>query len=649
MKHALALLLVTLTHFSLLGQNEPSDSTQTNPRLLNMVVVTATRTPRLLMEVPVVTRIITEQDIKNADVPTLQDLLQTELPGIEFTYAMNQQVSLNMQGFGGNSVLFLVDGERLAGETLDNIDYSRLNLDAVQRVEIIKGAASSLYGSNAVGGVVNLITRTTDRPWSLHLGSRISSLKDRHHYGSFGIKRQRWNSLTDLHYIDAAAVHLSDTGDLRTLFANSSFNASERFHINMSDKMTITGRAGYFFRQREKSEEADDRYRDFSAGLKGDFELGQNSDLMISYAFDQYDKSDYSVASRLDVRNYSNVQHTFRTLCNHTVKSPSDTAVILGSLTFGGDLMRDYLMSYQFTDGNHTQYTADAFAQWDWLPTSRLNIVAALRYDYYSEATMSHLSPKVNLMYKLPQVNFRVGYANGFRAPTLKEMFMNFDMANIFIIYGNPDLRPEVSDNLNASVEWSHNQYNFTCMAFHNHVKNRITTFWNQERNGMVYSNMSPVSITGLDISLAMHWSNGLGLRLSYILTHESPEEDGMRASATRPHTATLCIDYSRDWCLGHTTLALNGRLLSSVTCDEYTSYSNLSQFEEITYPGYTLWRLTLRHSFSRGVYLNATVDNLFNYRPDYYYNNSPATTGRTLALGLSLDIDQCFSNCKEK
>ncbi len=252
-------------------------------------------------------------------------------------------------------------------------------------------------------------------------------------------------------------------------------------------------------------------------------------------------------------------------------------------------------------------------------------------------------------MYKLPQVNFRVGYANGFRAPTLKEMFMNFDMANIFIIYGNPDLRPEVSDNLNASVEWSHNQYNLTCMAFHNHVKNRITTFWNQERNGMVYSNMSPVSITGLDISLAMHWSNGLGLRLSYILTHESPKEDGMRASATRPHTATLCIDYSRDWCLGHTTLALNGRLLSSVTCDEYTSYSNLSQFEEITYPGYTLWRLTLRHSFSRGVYLNATVDNLFNYRPNYYYNNSPATTGRTLALGLSLDIDQCFSNCKEK
>ena len=74
---------------------------------------------------------------------------------------MDQQVSLNMQGFGGNAILFLVDGERLAGETLDNIDYNRLNMDNVERIEIVKGAASSLYGSNAVGGVVNIISKVS--------------------------------------------------------------------------------------------------------------------------------------------------------------------------------------------------------------------------------------------------------------------------------------------------------------------------------------------------------------------------------------------------------------------------------------------------------------------------------------------------------
>ncbi|EJW94473.1 protein containing TonB-dependent receptor, plug domain protein, partial [gut metagenome] len=124
-----------------------------NNTILDQVVVTGTRTPKLLKDAPIVTRVISESDIKRMDATNIGDLLQTELPGIEFSYSMNQQTSLNMSGFGGNSVLFLVDGERLAGETLDNVDYSRLNMDNVQRIEIVKGAASSLYGSNAVGGV----------------------------------------------------------------------------------------------------------------------------------------------------------------------------------------------------------------------------------------------------------------------------------------------------------------------------------------------------------------------------------------------------------------------------------------------------------------------------------------------------------------
>jgi len=645
MKRSLLVLLTILSAFTILAQKPTVDSTQVDSRLLNTVVITATRTPKLIMEVPVVTRVITEQDIKIADVSSIQELLQTELPGIEFSFSMNQQVSLNMQGFGGNSVLFLVDGERLAGETLDNIDYSRLNLDAVQRIEIIKGAASSLYGSNAVGGVVNIITHTPDKPWSLNLGAHASSLGEKHYNGTFGIVRRRWNSLTNLQYNHANAVHLADTGDLRTIFANHSFNAKERLLFKASDRLAFTGRAGYFFRQRERDPNVNDRYRDFSAGIKGDLDLGNKTDMMISYAFDQYDKSNYTASSHLDVRNYSNVQHTLRTLFNHAFWSSSDSSSILGTLTFGGDFLRDHLMSYQFSDGSHTQYTTNAFAQWDWQPTARLNIVAAMRYDYYSEASISHLSPKINLMYKFSKMNLRASYANGFRAPTLKEMYMNFDMANIFIIYGTPDLHSEVSDNLNASVEWSHSHYNFTLMAFHNHVKNRITTFWSQEKNGMIYSNMSPVRITGLDLSASARWDYGLGIRVSYIFTHESLYEGGMRASSTRPHSATLRIDYSRHWRWGRSTLALNGRILSTVTCDEYATYSDLTQTEEITYPGYTLWRFTLGHHFDCGLSLTATVDNLFDYRPDYYYNNSPATIGRTLSMGLSLDVEQCFKH----
>ena len=111
---------------------------------VNPVVVTATRTPKALKDVPVVTRVIGLDDIRRTDATNIQDLLTTELPGLEFGYAMSRESALNMGGFGGNAILFLVDGERLAGETMDNVDYSRLNLDNVGRVEIVKGAASAL-------------------------------------------------------------------------------------------------------------------------------------------------------------------------------------------------------------------------------------------------------------------------------------------------------------------------------------------------------------------------------------------------------------------------------------------------------------------------------------------------------------------------
>ena len=96
-----------------LGESLPSivsDSVQ-----LSQVVVTGTRTPKTLANTPVLTRIITAQDIERSDATDIQDLLRQEVPGVEFSYAMNQQTHLNFAGFGGQSILFLVDGERLAG------------------------------------------------------------------------------------------------------------------------------------------------------------------------------------------------------------------------------------------------------------------------------------------------------------------------------------------------------------------------------------------------------------------------------------------------------------------------------------------------------------------------------------------------------
>ena len=188
---------VTQSHPLQTGQDRMDFAMEEDAIGMETVVVTGTRTPKLLKDAPIVTRVITADDIRKADATNIGDLLQAELPGIEFSYSMDQQTSLDMQGFGGNAILFLVDGERLAGETLDNIDYSRLNLDNVERIEIVKGAASSLYGSNAVGGVINIISKETEEPWNLNLNGRYGSHNDQRYGGTVAFRAGDFrNSLT---------------------------------------------------------------------------------------------------------------------------------------------------------------------------------------------------------------------------------------------------------------------------------------------------------------------------------------------------------------------------------------------------------------------------------------------------------------------
>lgn len=612
---------------------------------LETVVVTGTRTPKLLKDVPIVTRVITADEIKKVDATHIGDLLQAELPGIEFSYSMDQQVSLNMQGFGGNAVLFLVDGERLAGETLDNVDYNRLNMDNVERIEIVKGAASSLYGSNAVGGVVNMISKTSTEPWAVNINGRYGAYNDQRYGGTIGFNAGKFNSVTNIQHTQVDAKDLAEgktdeeteNWAFKKVYGDKTWNFKERLVYTANDQLKLTARTGYYFREREKSASTTDRYRSFSGGVKGNYTFDKNNDLEVAYSFDQYDKSDYLVQTGNDVRDYSNVQHAVRAFYNHTFAEKN-------ILTVGGDYMRDYLMSYQFADnGNKHQYTVDAFAQFDWNPTDNFNVITGLRFDYYSDADINHVSPKLGLMYKIGNCSLRGSYAGGFRAPTLKEMYMNFDMASIFMIYGNPNLKAETSHNFSLSAEYIKGRYNLTVTGFYNMVDNRITTAWSEVLKGQVYMNISNIDIAGAEANASVKYPCGLGARLSYAYTHERIQKGEPVISQTRPHTATARLEYDKKWKNYAFNIALNGRFLSKVNTEEYTSNTSYEETQKVTYPSYMIWKLTLSQKIWKGMNLTVAVDNLFDYVPSHYYNNSPSTSGTTVSAGLSLNIDQLF------
>ena len=213
---------------------------------LSQVVVTGTRSPKLLLETPVLTQVISHADIEKADATNLKDLLQQVMPGVEFSFAQNQMVHLNFSGFGGQSVLILVDGERLAGETMDDVDFTRLSMDNVDHIEIVKGAASALYGSNANGGVINIITKQAAKKLSASLDARLA----KHGEQRYGLALQgggsRWSNAFNMNHTtqDNYDVHSADGAVARTIttiFGDHTWNFADKALWQPSDHLKTHG------------------------------------------------------------------------------------------------------------------------------------------------------------------------------------------------------------------------------------------------------------------------------------------------------------------------------------------------------------------------------------------------------------------------
>lgn len=623
---------------------------------LNEVVVTGTRTPKFLKDTPIQTRVINAKELARLDATNVQDLLQQELPGVEFSYAMNQQTHLNFSGFGGQGVLFLVDGERLAGETMDDVDFTRLNMDNVERIEIVKGAASALYGSNATGGVINIITKRNRQPWTLNVNARYAKHNEQRYGATWGLNSKHWNNMLSVHFnrMDNYDVHSAANPVARiisTVYGDKTVNLKEQLTWSPASNFSLTGRAGYFFRETVRSADQPERYRDFSSGLRMNWQISDADDLQASYAFDQYDKSDYQRITRLDIRDYSNVQNSFRLLYNHTFGGGD-------VLTVGSDLLHDYLYNTNLEGEIRKQDSWDLFAQYDWRLNDQWELVGALRYDYFSDGKDSHLTPKLNVCYKpLRNLAIRAGYGMGFRAPTLKEKYYNFDMSGIWIVEGNEHLKSEVSHNFNLSAEYTKGHYNYTASIYYNKVKNKLSTAAPYFKTAedklpyLPYSNLDDYSVCGGEVGAQAKWNNGLGARITYAYTKEqlAKDKDGNSINnqyiPAREHALNVRMDYDRQISSNYgLNIGLQGRVLSGVENVEYKDYYDVSKGTiSVEYPAYTLWKLSLVQRIGKALKVNAALDNLFGYKPKFYYLNSPITDGVTFQIGVSIDIDKFF------
>lgn len=645
---------IAISFFSLTAsaQIELNDTFHLDTLNLDEVVVTGTRVPKLLKDSPVQISLISAKDIARADATDIKDLLQMELPGVEFSYAMNQQIHMNFGGFGGQGVLFLVDGERLAGETMDDVDFSRIDMNNVDRIEIVRGASSALYGSNAGGGVVNIITKDAGNKFGADLDFRVADHNERRYMGaiSTGYNRIRNNLSVTASRMDSYDVqNASDpaTRVISTIYGHKTLSAKEKFSYDPIAGVKLTVRAGFYMRELPREINAPERYRSYSAGLRGEWDITENDRLELSYSFDQYDKSQYLNLTGLDIRNYSNVQNSVRGLFNHSFGEKN-------MVTIGADYIRDYLLNTKISASNRCQDNFDLFTQYDWSPHDRWEVVSAIRYDYFSDGKHSHFTPKLSVRFTPDRrLNLRASYGMGLRAPSLKEKYYEFDMAGIWIVKGNPDLKPDVSHNLNMSVDYTRGQYNLTATAYYNFVKDRITTGLpyylpgNSRQLYLDYINLDNFHSFGVDITMQAVWKCGISAKLSYAYTYEHSvrDHDGNEANnqymPSRPHSITTRIGWQHEFNRQYYfNIGLNGRFLSAVSNQEYKDYYNLSEgTQKVDYPAYSIWKLSIVQTFFGKIKLTLALDNLLNYKPKYYYLNAPLTDGINFMAALSFRI----------
>ena len=614
---------------------------------LEAVVVTGTRTPKTLKDVPVVTTVISSKEIERTGALTIADVLQTEIPGVEFSRQMDGQVVMNMQGMGGSDVLFLIDGERMAGESLNNIDYERLNIDNIERVEIVRGAGSALYGSNAIGGVVNIITKEAEQPWSLNVNGRYGSHREQKYGATLGFDRKNFNSMTDISYktVDTYTLHGRDSASSPSIiYGGRTLNANQRFRYDFLPNLSLKLRGGFYHRERDYSQTRIDRYIDGTAGALLTYDIDEKAHLHADYAFDRYDKYRHLPRAGRSDQEYSNMQNKANVQFDYDFSAEN-------RFTAGVEYLNETLLSNQFDTTasgayrNYRAHTAVAYAQHDISFKQRWFLVYGLRMDYNSGFKLPHLSPKASLMYKIHPVSLRLSYAGGFRAPSLKEMHSNYDMGNLgwFIIYGNPNLKPEKSQNVMLSVEYAHKNASLTASGYYCYTRDKITTVYNLVQDTAFYRNANRSHTAGADVSLMLKLPYGFGIKLSYAYVFDRQKEGGVNVSYARPHTGVARFDYHLEKGWYRLGVSLSGRVLSrlnTVAATNGLDEEGRTIYEKVRYPAYTMWKLNLNQRFMDALSLNIGLDNLFNYKPYNYDLVSSTSPGITFYVSLAVDIE---------
>ena len=672
------LLAALLLPSSPLLAEEANDTIIDRNLFLNPIVVTGTGYQEHLKETTVPVRVVTKAQLDQENVTTFSEAITKLIPQATVSpNGMGSQIRLN--GMGNKYIVILINGRKITGDISGNVDLERINIARVRRIEVLDGAASILYGSDAIAGVINIITdQPTDELIAVEnhtlvsgYGKLMQAARVDFNYKGFGSYSSYTHDRTGSYNPNGLEYVSGTSGETRQTIAplypgyhSDVFNqtfiytvSKLKLHttLDVTHKLTdrpntddnIVGGVDYEMRYRGERWNTGaawlfDNRNSVLAEFNADwFRYGRFYDV----AADSYAVGDF-IESKRQQSYDAEVKGVLGLL-------PRSTTVI------GADWRNDFLVSSAANVDAHV-YTIAAYLQHEQEIADRFKVSLGLRYTYH-QTFKNKFTPKLTLMYSPGYFAFRATYANGFRAPGLDELYyhyFNLSRGNAQITFGNRNLKAENSHYVSLNAEYRSDKLITSVTGFMNLVDNMIirsSVEVDDARRVMLqrefeqladelaakllrygaYANSDKGRVTGLQVKVSYIPVSGLVVRGNYAWTYARTQSDGTWLPLERSvrNVVTLGANYSNTWGVYRMGIDLNARLQGKTY---YPTYENA--------PGYGIWSINTTHHFTlRQVEWSPTVgienifDNVDKRIGSFTRRYALYSPGRTITVGLKI------------
>lgn len=677
-------LFVTLLIGGCLATSVQAQTDIQNEYELNPVVVTGTGTNQRLKNTPTPVTVITANEIKKTGITDFQQAMTMMVPSLSFsTNSMGSYLMMN--GLSNKYVLILINGRKLTGDTSRNIDLSQIDMSRVRRIEVLNGAASSLYGSDAMAGVINIITFDPQDVVQFSSNSRYSGKGQYTQSLNLDIAKNKFGSFTSYKHDQAdnwqnnSMTVGSDEALVETLEPLSigfhSNIVNQKFTYDATDRLSFYAEGGYYWKLTDRPVKRegmdggytyDLNYESFKWGTGAKYKLNDLSSIQFDYMGNDYDSrykyiqetSEYLPGEYALTKNQKFHDAELKGIFGFTSNSTT---------VFGVDYRKETL-DRPSANIDKGVYTLSGYGQHEVKLWDRFTGIVGLRYDHHEEAG-GRLTPKVAAMYSLGNVNMRASYSAGYRAPGLDELYYNMyktghgSSGKQTITLGDPDLKPERSNFFSVNAEYNTSRFSTSVTGYLNYLDDMISSVtvniddlpdpngfreWAQHefsldaadaaklKNFKQYTNFERAIVRGFEINMAANIVSGLTVNGNYSLAYARGKnaEEWQDIERSIRHTGTVSGNYAHTWKAYTMNLNLTGRMQSKRLHPGDTDGDA---------PGYGIWNLNTRHTFDYFRHFlfepGIGIDNIFDKKDNrpIGVNYSLLSPGRLVYISLVL------------